>query len=76
MELAIKKREIELREGLDERNKSNKHRYSEELQRTHEMLKEREAELDEFDRQNAALAEEKQQMAQLLIKAEEQLENI
>ena len=31
MELAIKEREIEVREGLDERNKSNKTKYNGEL---------------------------------------------
>lgn len=50
MELAIKKREIELREGIDERNKHKKTKYNEELSRTHDMLKEREAELDSVER--------------------------
>lgn len=38
MELAIKEREIEVREGLDERNKSNKSRYNGELQKAHDMI--------------------------------------
>jgi len=38
MELAIKEREIEVREGLDSRNKSNKTRYNGELQKAHEMI--------------------------------------
>ena len=46
MELAIKEKEIEVREGLDERNKTNKDRYNSELQKAHEMIQQREAELD------------------------------
>ena len=51
MELAIKEREIEVREGLDERNKSNKTKYNGELQKAHEMIAHREAELDVLERQ-------------------------
>ena len=38
MELTIKEKEIEVREDLDERNKSNKYRYNNELQISHEMI--------------------------------------
>ena len=73
MELAIKEREIEVREGLDERNKSNKSRYNGELQKAHEMINQRETELDSLERQNVQLAAEKRHMDQALLKAEEQL---
>lgn len=71
MEISIKEREIDLRKGLDERNMSNKSRYNEELMRAHDMLKEREGDIDTLERQHAQLTDEKQQMAQVLIKAEE-----
>ena len=71
MELAIKEREIEVREGLDERNKSNKSRYNGELQKAHEMINQRETELDSLERQNVQLAAEKRHMDQALLKAEE-----
>lgn len=71
LELSIKEREIELRKGLDERNQSNKSRYSEELLRAHDMLKERENDIDALERQHAQLADEKHQMTQILLKAEE-----
>lgn len=38
MELAIKEREIEVRVGLDERNKLNKSKYNNELQQAHDMV--------------------------------------
>ena len=38
MELAIKEREIEVRVGLDERYKSNKSKYNNELQQAHDMV--------------------------------------
>ena len=71
MELAIKEREIEVREGLDERNKSNKSRYTGELQKAHEMISQREGELDALERQNVQLINEKRQLEQSLLKAEE-----
>ena len=62
MELAIKEREIEVREGLDERNKSNKTRYNGELQKAHEMITQRENELDALERQNVQIMGDKRQM--------------
>ena len=59
MELAIKEREIEVREGLDERNKSNKTRYNGELQKAHEMITQRENELDALERQNVQIMSDK-----------------
>ena len=59
MELAIKEKEIEVREGLDERNKSNKSRYNSELQKAHEMIAQRESDLDKLERQNVAILDEK-----------------
>ena len=50
MELAIREKEIEVREGLDERNKSNKSRYNSELQKAHEMIAQRESDLDKLER--------------------------
>lgn len=41
-----------MREDLDERNKSNKQRYNSELQIAHEMIQQREGELDNIQRQN------------------------
>ena len=76
MELAIKEREIEVREGLDERNKSNKTRYTGELQKAHEMISQREGELDALERQNVQLTNEKQSIEQSLIKAEEQMQEL
>ena len=52
MELAIKEREIEVREGLDERNKTRKSKYNEELQKAHDMIQQRELELDNLERKN------------------------
>ena len=46
MELALKEKEIEVRAELDERNKTNKSRYNSELQISHEMINQREGELD------------------------------
>ena len=76
MELAIKEREIEVREGLDERNKSNKSRYTGELQKAHEMISQREGELDTLERQNVQLVNEKRQLEQSLLKAEEQMQEL
>ena len=42
----MKEKEIEVREDLDGRNKSNKSRYNNELQISHEMIQQREGELD------------------------------
>ena len=66
MELSINRREIEVREGLDERNKSNKSRYNGELQRAHDMIKEREAELDLIERQNVLINFDKQSLEKQL----------
>ena len=66
MELSINRREIEVREGLDERNKSNKSRYNGELQRAHDMIKEREAELDLIERQNVLINFDKQSLEEQL----------
>ena len=76
MELAIKEREIEVREGLDERNKSNKTRYNGELQKAHEMITQRENELDALERQNVQIMGDKRQMEQSLGKMEDQLQEL
>lgn len=76
MELAIKEREIEVREGLDERNKSNKTRYNGELQKAHEMITQRENELDALERQNVQIMGDKRQMEQTLGKMEDQLQEL
>ena len=76
MELAIKEREIEVREGLDERNKSNKTRYTGELQKAHEMISQREGELDALERQNVQITNEKHSVEQSLMKAEEQMQEL
>lgn len=64
MELAIREKEIEVREGLDERNKSNKSRYNSELQKAHEMIAQRESDLDKLERQNVAILDEKKTLEQ------------
>ena len=76
MELAIKEREIEVREGLDERNKSNKTRYNGELQKAHDMISQRENELDVLERQNVQLTSDKRQLEQSLNKVEEQMHEL
>lgn len=76
MELAIKEREIEVREGLDERNKSNKTRYNGELQKAHEMITQRENELDALERQNVQIMSDKRQLEQSLNKVEDQLQEL
>ena len=73
MELAIKEKEIEVREGLDERNKSNKSRYNSELQKAHEMIAQRESDLDKLERQNVAILDEKKTLEQQICKMEEQV---
>lgn len=59
MELAMKEKEIEVREDLEGRNKSNKSRYNNELQISHEMIQQREGDLDSLQRQNLEIMEEK-----------------
>ena len=76
MELAIKEKEIEVREGLDERNKSNKSRYNSELQKAHEMIAQRESDLDKLERQNVAILDEKKTLEQQICKMEEQVHEI
>lgn len=71
MELAIKEREIEVREGLDERNKSNKFKYNSELQRAHEMIQQREADIDVLERQVETLKTEKRQAESQIAKFED-----
>lgn len=46
METCIRQREQEIREELETKIKNNKVKYNQELQRAHEMLSEREQELD------------------------------
>lgn len=76
MEIAIKEREIEVREGLDERNKSNKSRYNGELQKAHEMITQRENELDCIERQNVQITQEKRQLEQSITKLEDQMQEL
>ena len=50
MDHAIRERELEVREELDQKNKNNKSKYNLELQKTHEMVKQREQEIDNLER--------------------------
>jgi len=76
MELAIKEKEIEVRESLDDRNKSNKSRYNNELQKAHEMINQREVELDQLERQNFQMKEDKKHLLNQIAKLEEQVEEV
>ena len=76
MELAIKEREIEVRVGLDERNKTNKTKYISELQQAHEMITQRESELDQLERVNYQLTEDKKVMDQQIGKLEDSLQDL
>lgn len=50
MDHAIRERELEVREELDQKNKNNKSKYNLELQKTHDMVKQREQEIDNLER--------------------------
>lgn len=76
MELAIKEREIEVRVGLDERNKSNKSKYNNELQQAHDMVTQRESDLDQMERINFQIAEDKKVLEQSLNKLEDQMQEL
>ena len=76
MELAIKEREIEVRVGLDERNKSNKSKYNNELQQAHDMVTQRESDLDQMERINFQMAEDKKVLQQSLNKLEDQMQEL
>lgn len=76
MELAIKEREIEVRVGLDERNKSNKSKYNNELQQAHDMVTQRESDLDQMERINFQIAEDKKLLEQSLNKLEDQMQEL
>lgn len=76
MELAIKEREIEVRVGLDERNKLNKSKYNNELQQAHDMVIQRESDLDQMERINFQIAEDKKVLEQSLNKLEDQMQEL
>ena len=72
-ELAVRNRELEIKEELDVKNKQIKARFSSELQKAHEMIKEREQEIDEMEHQIGELAQEKARLEENLQKAESQV---
>ena len=61
-EQALREREAEVRDELDGKTKSSKQRYNTELQKAHDMIKQRESEIDTIERQNVELAQEKSQI--------------
>ena len=73
MDQAIRERESEVREELDNKIKANKSKYNLELSKTHEMVKQRESEIDSLERQLAELTQAKQQFELALQKAEQEI---
>ena len=69
-EQAVRNRELEIKEELDVKNKQSKARFSSELQKAHEMIKEREQEIDAMEHQIGELTQEKARLEENLQKAE------
>lgn len=69
-EQAVRNRELEVKEELDVKSRQNKARFSGELQKAHEMIKEREQEIDAMENQIDELTQEKARLEENLQKAE------
>jgi hypothetical protein len=70
MESMLKQRESEIREELETKIRTNKHKHSQELQRIHEIIRDREQALDQTEKQLEALHIEKSAAELQLQKAE------
>ena len=73
MEQAIRDREKEVREELETKNKANKQKYSHELSKVHDMIKQRETEIDNLERQIQEINQQKQTFELALQKAEQEI---